>query len=785
VHDDGGDDMSMVPAEVPSTGDRDRGSVLPLVLVFMVIGSLIIVPMLAYASTVLRANGVAVEKTEDMEQLRGGTRVAVADPADLFVRCSGGTTGVPVAGSLVPGTSTVCREVSRVAVLDELEVPYGAVAIQLGETVPAEFSYSTAQPAPADGTNWWGDPGDPTSCVTWCPDPKQDTIWMPPLPEVASSVQEATGYPMPPPRDCTVYFPGRYTSPVLLDGPTYFVSGVYYFEDTLTVVGGADVVMGFGLAEGCVGNDAAAVLDMYPNPLPPTLNAEGNGATLLFGDEGRLIIDDSVKGDGAGGLTANTGDPLRFEINQRYIQDVSDTAARVSIMSVNGDLDEVSPGPPPVTTTGPLDVPDVIYMPESVVKTSTGSFELASAKGLTPSSLTAEPRPPEPPTGVSAVPYDDDLINPSGKGAIRVKWNPPVGNDEGGSTITQYTVTSVPDGQTCTTDGATECVLRDINHGVLNTISVTATNAIGTSGPSSPATATTAGPDPNLTAPDPVTAVTIADPATWLDQAEVSWTAPANDGNAPIVGYRVEAFREYQDFTDPLNVLDLSEPAPISTCETWSFRDQPPATSCVVDNLPPLDTTPGNGPVPLVTTWLGYHFHVIAINAVTNEGLPVTPLDPSLIVGETEVDAPYAAIPAFTGTTTYVDTTPFPPVWPVAPTYVPDPILDVSLTGVAASYVNIDGYVAVPQGRVRVNNPTGQPTDLIGGFVAGSYSIDAATLATMGTPTSPTKIGFEDVILQRTIELVTSAAGSKLTSTMRVQINANGADMVVNSWVIQ
>ncbi|MEZ5298869.1 MAG: hypothetical protein R2697_22085 [Ilumatobacteraceae bacterium] len=109
----------------------------------------------------------------------------------------------------------------------------------------------------------------------------------------------------------------------------------------------------------------------------------------------------------------------------------------------------------------------------------------------------------------------------------------------------------------------------------------------------------------------------------------------------------------------------------------------------------------------------------------------------------------------------------------------------MNLTGSAASRATIDGYITVPQGRVRVSNPANDPVALVGGLVVGAFDIDSATLSAMSDPVSPAKIGFEDVVLQRTVELETLAAGERITSTMRVQINANGADMRVNSWVIQ
>jgi hypothetical protein len=281
--------------------------------------------------------------------------------------------------------------------------------------------------------------------------------------------------------------------------------------------------------------------------------------------------------------------------------------------------------------------------------------------------------------------------------------------------------------------------------------------------------------------PQPPANVLVADPTLYEDDAEVTWDPPFDTGNAPIVGYRIEAYRAY---VDDVLTTEFVESSAVGQCETWSFRDQPAATACVVSGLPLLDTTPGAGPLPL-TSWLGYRFAATAITAVSNEGLPVTALDPAAQVGEATSALTDPPIAAFTGTTTFVDTTPYPPVWPVAPTYVPDPIVEVNLAATSGSTVTIAGYTAIPQGRIRVHNPTGQDVKIVGGVVAAAFDIDAATLATMDDPYDPTDVGFENVVLQRTVELVTRAAGERVTSTMRVQINANGADMTVNSWVIQ
>ena len=71
----------------------------------------------------------------------------------------------------------------------------------------------------------------------------------------------------------------------------------------------------------------------------------------------------------------------------------------------------------------------------------------------------------------------------AGNATATVNWLPPL--SDGYSTITEYVVTSTPGSKSCSTTGALSCVVRGLTNGVSYTFAVTATNAIGTSVPSS------------------------------------------------------------------------------------------------------------------------------------------------------------------------------------------------------------------------------------------------------------------------------------------------------------
>lgn len=468
-------------------------------MIFTIVVSLVIIPLLSYQQTVLRSNSILSKKTARLEAVKAGTRVALADPAALYRTCgnAGPSVAVNLASTTMSGqsVSTKCYFLDYQTAQNSNELRYGLAGTQVGSSIPTFLTGTRYTPADPNSANEW------RSATTQFSETNR--IWLPNLPVHAVDRRSPVGFQMPTGfATCTVYFPGTYTDAITLSGPTYFASGIYYFENTLTVQAGASVVVGLGAAEGCSSDQDAA---FYAVDAPVTHNISGLGGTFVFGKNGRLVVTNS----------SALGTSLIF--NSRYVSTAdadTDTSAGLSIATVNG-LPGSEAQDLTWSGTGALSIP----------RSLVGNVDPVSATsaGYNPSNYHAKPTVPGKPTSVVATAYN---------GAAVVSWSAPT---SGGASITSYRVTA-SSGATCTTSGSTACAVTGLANGTAVTFSVVATNVVGDSSASSASSSVT--PSANGTALAIPSATAAPTATAYSSAARVTWTAAATT-NAPVSTYRV------------------------------------------------------------------------------------------------------------------------------------------------------------------------------------------------------------------------------------------------------
>ncbi|MEI6624374.1 MAG: fibronectin type III domain-containing protein, partial [Actinomycetes bacterium] len=152
----------------------------------------------------------------------------------------------------------------------------------------------------------------------------------------------------------------------------------------------------------------------------------------------------------------------------------------------------------------------------SVTATNVAGTGPAGTAATTPRTI------PSVPLDVMAVPDNHQ---------VTVSWQAPLTN--GGAAISGYTVTTTPASAGCTTGGALTCTVTGLTNGTPYQFTVTATNVAGASSASAPPVTSTPRTVPG--APTALAAVP------GNEEVELTWTAPADNGGAIILGYTVTA----------------------------------------------------------------------------------------------------------------------------------------------------------------------------------------------------------------------------------------------------
>ncbi len=224
----------------------------------------------------------------------------------------------------------------------------------------------------------------------------------------------------------------------------------------------------------------------------------------------------------------------------------------------------------------------------------------------------------------------------AGNGQASVSFTAPASN--GGSAITGYTVTSNPGGKTGTGIGS-PITVTGLTNGTAYTFTVTATNSVGTSSPSSVSNSVTP-----VTVPG---APTIGTATAGNGQASVSFTAPASNGGAAITGYTVTSSPGGFIGTgaaSPITVTGLTNGTAYTFNVTATNSAGTGAASAASNSVTPLAApTVSSVAVPSNATYIANQnldFVVnfsSPVNVVTTGGTPYL----ALTIGGTDVHASY------------------------------------------------------------------------------------------------------------------------------------------------
>lgn len=291
-----------------SQSEHDRGSVVVIALVVMLLGSISVSALTAFNVAAIRSQLARHQQLALEREAHSALETAAASlrrsESGIAQWCPEGSIDVDGARADIECGSDIPNTKSRAGLVTTLSS--STVESQTLPTWSGGIS-ETIRGTVVINTGTFATPGVSMlpdrrlqSASTWVSLP---TSWT----SFASSavVEEAGTYPHLPPiplyerpgsqtsiGTCNIYFPGRYlgtSSLIISSGLHYFTSGNYYFERSLVVSNGARVVMGEGSHTGC-SRDSEAI---STSRSPRRHEISGSGATVLFGGPARLTVQDS------------------------------------------------------------------------------------------------------------------------------------------------------------------------------------------------------------------------------------------------------------------------------------------------------------------------------------------------------------------------------------------------------------------------------------------------------------------------------------------------------------
>ena len=163
-------------------------------------------------------------------------------------------------------------------------------------------------------------------------------------------------------------------------------------------------------------------------------------------------------------------------------------------------------------------------------------------------------------------------------------------------------------------------------------------------------------------------------------------------------------------------------------------------------------------------------------------------------LNQPQIFVPYPAEPGIAVTTpatpatsaasgvTFKPSTLVPTVAPAPPAA---PIVDINLSGAKPVAVDIEGYIATPQGTVNITTAAGtsagKSVSLLGGVLAANINVSVDRPEVL-------VYGLVNQVVQKTFKIVSTTANSlgspKVSATAVVKVNDTG-DYAIGSYVVQ
>jgi hypothetical protein len=189
---------------------RDEGMAMMFAIVFVIVGSLLIMPLLTYASTVTKSSRILQSKTARAEAVKAAFRVTMGDPSAVYQACDnskagGAGVGTPAQLADVPLNIEVDNKCYWVASTQQHaggDLRLAMTTTFAGSTAPS-FTVGNVYSSPQPNYNYW--PTDARTTSTG------DLIYLPELPVHSTKHPSTAGYMMPSwTGQCRVFFPGTH-----------------------------------------------------------------------------------------------------------------------------------------------------------------------------------------------------------------------------------------------------------------------------------------------------------------------------------------------------------------------------------------------------------------------------------------------------------------------------------------------------------------------------------------------------------------------------------------------